>query len=302
MKNYIYNKNKHCIDCGILISNHARKCRPCTDKAKRKAKSYCRYCNKIISRRNRTKICMKCRIIKMTKFPNGKRCIDCNKLLSHTKAIRCQKCSGIARRKTTNYCMDCGIKPIAKLAKRCWSCEVKRRTNPAPFPKCKICRKKLRTRHSTYCQSCCGKIRGGKKKGTKLTKEHKKKIGKNSKIRWKSKEYRNKTLKKIYEANSKSPNKLEKIMITICKPFGYKFVGDGKLIINGFCPDFVHCKQKCIIEFYGDYWHNKPSYKERDKRRLNSYKKHGYKTLIIWEHELKDINKVKLKIKDNYAN
>ena len=70
----------------------------------------------------------------------------------------------------------------------------------------------------------------------------------------------------------------------------YKFVGDWKFVINGFNPDFINCNgQKKIIELFGDYWHNLPGAVERDKRKLKEYKKYGYKTLVIWEKELKNL-------------
>lgn len=47
---------------------------------------------------------------------------------------------------------------------------------------------------------------------------------------------------------------------------------------------------------YGDYWHNLSVNKERDQRKLETYKKYGYETLIIWEHELKNLNKVEKKV------
>jgi len=76
-----------------------------------------------------------------------------------------------------------------------------------------------------------------------------------------------------------------------------KFVGDGKVILSGFCPDFINKIQKKIIELYGDYWHTKSQYViNKDKRRLIEYKKRGYKTLIIWEHELKDLDKITNKL------
>lgn len=80
-------------------------------------------------------------------------------------------------------------------------------------------------------------------------------------------------------------------------PKEYKFTGDGGIILGGFNPDFINCNgQKKIIELYGDYWHNKKELISRDKRRLKTYKKYGYKLLIIWEHELKDPEKVISKI------
>jgi len=80
-------------------------------------------------------------------------------------------------------------------------------------------------------------------------------------------------------------------------PKDYKYVGNGKFWIEGFNPDFINtngCKK--IIEAYGDYWHNLPTYKERDIKRLKMYKKYGYKTLIIWQHELNDLSTLKEKI------
>ena len=69
-----------------------------------------------------------------------------------------------------------------------------------------------------------------------------------------------------------------------------------KLILNGLNPDFVDIKNKIIIELYGTYWHKRPEVIKRDKRRIGTYKKHGFKTLIIWEHELKDLIKITEKI------
>ncbi|MGQ4874310.1 MAG: NUMOD3 domain-containing DNA-binding protein [Promethearchaeia archaeon] len=51
---------------------------------------------------------------------------------------------------------------------------------------------------------------------------------------------------------------------------------------------------KKIIEFFGDYWHSKTV--ERDKNRINTYKKANYEVLIIREREMIDINKVINKI------
>lgn len=61
--------------------------------------------------------------------------------------------------------------------------------------------------------------------------------------------------------------------------------------------DFINCNgQKKIIELFGDYWHNRKEVKKRDKKRIKTYAKYGYETLIIWEHELKNRKKLKNKI------
>ena len=90
------------------------------------------------------------------------------------------------------------------------------------------------------------------------------------------------------------PEIIIRILLYVLFPKQYKYVGNGKIWIDGFNPDFININgQKKIIEVYGDYWHNTPERKERDKERLKTYNKYGYKTLVIWEHELKDTNKIK---------
>jgi len=96
------------------------------------------------------------------------------------------------------------------------------------------------------------------------------------------------------------PNKPERIMINLIKknnlPFNY--TGDGQVIIGGFNPDFLSKNPKQIIEVFGDYWHNLPKIKSRDKKRFWEYKKYGYETLVVWEHELKNPFQVLNKIRE----
>ncbi len=109
------------------------------------------------------------------------------------------------------------------------------------------------------------------------------------------------TAKKVGSILRIHPNKPEKIIEDLMKmrDLPYIFVGNGKFAIETFNPDFINCNgQKKIIELFGDYWHNLPKIKERDIRRLIAYSKYGYKTLIIWEHELKDMESVENRIKE----
>jgi len=164
------------------------------------------------------------------------------------------------------------------------------RTNKQYF--CIDCGKEIWYRAWKYgtkrCPSCASK---------KIwqNKERRKKLGKRMKFQWQNCKFREKTLKASFEARKASPNKCEKKLNKLLLK-AYKFVGDGKLIVGGFCPDFVNKDNNKIIEMYGDYWHKKIEVIKRDKRRLIAYKKANYKTLIIWEHELKDLNRVKSKI------
>jgi len=148
-------------------------------------------------------------------------------------------------------------------------------------------------------------------KGHKATKETRLKMseamkGKNNPFygRHHTKESIIKMRKKQIETYLKAPFKRDKInksekrlnkILNKLFPKEYKFVGNSKIWIGNFNPDFINCNgQKKIIEFYGDYWHNLPNYKKRDKRRLKEYSRLGYSTLVIWEHELKIENKENL--------
>jgi len=72
-----------------------------------------------------------------------------------------------------------------------------------------------------------------------------------------------------------------------------KYTGDFSFTIGGKCPDFVSCNgQKKCIELFGDYWHQG----QDPQDRINIFAKYGYDTLIIWEHELKDMDKLYVKL------
>jgi len=107
---------------------------------------------------------------------------------------------------------------------------------------------------------------------------------------------------KARKGNKFLPNKPETILINLIEkhnlPFNY--VGDKKIWFKGenhsFNPDFLSKNPRHIIEVFGDYWHNLPKTKIMDKERLETYSKYGYKTLIVWEHELTNPNQIINKI------
>jgi very-short-patch-repair endonuclease len=125
-----------------------------------------------------------------------------------------------------------------------------------------------------------------------------KKYSKASKKLWENPEYRKKVTNAIRVGLKQKPTLPEKQMIQIIKlnnlPFNY--VGDGKVIFNGFNPDFLSKNPKHIIEVYGEFWHNLPKRIEADKRRIKAYNSLGYKLLVIWSKELENPNKVTEKI------
>ena len=53
-------------------------------------------------------------------------------------------------------------------------------------------------------------------------------------------------------------------------------------------PDFYLPKYRVVIFCDGDYWHNLPHYKIRDKRINKTLRQKGYKVYRFWEHEIED--------------
>lgn len=180
-----------------------------------------------------------------------------------------------------------------------------------PCRKRKFCNKKCGYKNLSKARMGSGNPCFGKKyslesrkrmsrdrKGRKMREETKKKIGKKNKISikelWKNGDYKEKQLIAQRNGMEKRPTKPEKIMINLIKennlPFNY--VGDGSFWVRKnegcFNPDFINIKEKLIIEVFGDYWHNREDSKKRDKQRLKTYKRRGFKTIIVWEHELEE--------------
>lgn len=105
--------------------------------------------------------------------------------------------------------------------------------------------------------------------------------------------------RKMMLAMNVKPNVPERKLINILSdnwPNEWKYVGDGQVIFDGLNPDFINCNgKKLIIELFGDYWHSPEiidSWRRSELGRIMVYSQFGYKTLIIWEHELRDEDKV----------
>lgn len=77
----------------------------------------------------------------------------------------------------------------------------------------------------------------------------------------------------------------------------YEFVGNGKLMVGRYCPDFVRVDAPAIIEVYSGYYHELESNKKHDKKRNAWIKRQGYSILIIKQKELDHLEKLVKKIK-----
>jgi hypothetical protein len=112
------------------------------------------------------------------------------------------------------------------------------------------------------------------------------------KLKWKTDDY----VKKQMLSRKLSPNKKEMVLDKkLCElfPGQYKFVGCGDVIIGGKCPDWININgQKKIIELFGNYWHRG----QNPDNRIEQFRRYGYKTLVIWESEMKSMGDMELKI------
>jgi len=98
-------------------------------------------------------------------------------------------------------------------------------------------------------------------------------------------------IQKQMRARNVAPNKTEIVLLNFLNEIdsgNWLYIGDGRdkqYILSGKVPDFVHTSKKLIIELFGDYWHKE----EEIEPRTKLFEKHGYQTLIVWEHELLDL-------------
>lgn len=127
-------------------------------------------------------------------------------------------------------------------------------------------------------------------------KESKEKISKKFFERYKNPNF----LEKLSNSLRKKPNKPENFLVKVLKHLNYKYTGDYTFWINGKNPDFVNFEKKKIIEYFGSYWHDKEvtgkSRKEHEEERKIHFRKNNYEVLIIWEEDLKDVERLSKRI------
>ena len=133
------------------------------------------------------------------------------------------------------------------------------------------------------------------------------KISKNMRQFWNDPKRKKMRIAAMRSGLDLQPNKPERLLEELLQelfPNQYKFVGDGRdknCIIGGKNPDFIHISQKKIIEMNGDFWHSEKktgrTKEEEEQQRIDYFVQFGYRTLIIRQHELKNISKLKCKIK-----
>jgi hypothetical protein len=130
------------------------------------------------------------------------------------------------------------------------------------------------------------------KSQTKLWQDanYKKMVSETHKELWNNPVYIANVINGMKNAQIQHPNgcelKIAKILEEI-QPNVWKYVGDGSHPVGRKKPDFWNGGNK-LIEHFGTYWHGERArcYEETEKGRIEFLEKHGYKVLIIWEHDL----------------
>lgn len=89
------------------------------------------------------------------------------------------------------------------------------------------------------------------------------------------------------------PNNAEITLLGIIQSLGFQYVGDGKLVIAGKCPDYWNGNSH-LIELFGDYWHRG----QDPQVRINYFAENGFNCLVIWEHELLNKEDIFKKVSD----
>lgn len=128
-----------------------------------------------------------------------------------------------------------------------------------------------------------------------FSEEHRRKIGEANHRRWQRPGFAERILSKLrsHAKPTKAELLLEDILGTYF-PNEWIYVGDGKVLIEKKNPDFINCNgKKLIIELFGDYWH-KPT---EVITKTQFYLKYGFKCLVIWQHELKEPEKIVQKVR-----
>ncbi len=226
-----------------------------------------------------------CKIISETRKRTG------NRIPREIRTCKRQKC---------NNKFDVRINSIKKYC--CHNCYGKDRVNKKCKPHSEETKRKIGLantgkHHSEEAKEKIGILLKGKTNSI----ETKKRKSKALKKLWQNLKYKEKQLKSMYASMNLKPNKPERRLrnrLNHLFPGEYKYVGNGKVWIGGKCPDFININgQKKIIEMFGDYWHGRKRTKRtkyhEEQLRIKHFAKYGFKTLIIWEKELKNIKEIK---------
>lgn len=144
-------------------------------------------------------------------------------------------------------------------------------------------------------------------KGRVFSAEHKRRLSESESKHLQDPEYRRWRIERSRSGLFHKPNKQEQKLDALLQsayPGEWEYVGDGKVIIEGYCPDFINCNgKKQIIELFGRRFHDPAvsfldvPYHGTEEGRREIFARYGYSMLVIWDNELGDKEGTIAKIK-----
>ena len=115
---------------------------------------------------------------------------------------------------------------------------------------------------------------------------------------WKDKKYAVRNIQGQHKKPTVPEQKLKNFLLSHFPQFAYNGDGSQGISINGLTPDFVDVNSHSqFIEHFGCYWHGcslcfPAMIKARgrdEESTVARYQSYGYHCLVIWEHELNDL-------------
>ncbi len=201
-----------------------------------------------------------------------------------------------------------GVTKHSKTAKRKMSISQKGRKHSKATKRkiSKTHRGHLNPNYGKHLSESTKRKMSAKTKGVPKSESMKRKVSKAQIKLWQNPIHKRKQIKAMCNGISKAkltkPERRLRNRLNHLFPGEYKFTGDGSVIIGNKKPDFININsQKKIIELFGDYWHSKKvtgrTKRQEENKRIKHFTKYGYKTLIVWQKELKNTLKLKRKLK-----
>jgi len=167
------------------------------------------------------------------------------------------------------------------------------------------------TVHSRLIDMEVVRSRSEAQKGKIHSEESKSSSSVKMKIKWKDENYRKKSIRTILRSTpnyaKNSEEKELEIILNDILPGKFLYNGDGRLDIfpGGHATDFICVDDRKLIEYNGCYYHNCKicgygnNFSKRDftdMQRLEDYRINNWDCLVIWGHEMKNLEELKLKI------
>lgn len=182
---------------------------------------------------------------------------------------------------------------ISRITQSSWSLERKRQAKLRMGERHKSDRK-------FHAKAILGLKRGAASKGYPKSAAWRRKLSESSRANWSSlsSEQKSKRVRDLFKGPIAKPNRAELKLEGLLEKFfprEFKINVRKGLVIGGKIPDFVNVNgKKVLVELFGRYWHDP----KEEASRKKTFSKWGFKTIVVWEEELKNPDLVIRKVRE----